>query len=149
MPVSTQIFPLWLSFAIINFVGCAWILYLDGKEGKKLRWGLILQAVDAVVFLFFDLVVPDHPQIAAKIVGGLGLHLTQLLVIVVVALLGFAASEFKLRSKLCYGMVEIFVGVASSAAVVTRVSLHGPSRFANEFGPSNCTYRRSLRWRGD
>lgn len=97
-----------------------WNLYQEYRAGKRPHWSMIW---GVVVFTFFALFLLslDYPQIPAKIVAVLGLHLTQFLAVFIVFVLGFAASEFKLHGKLYYGIVEVFFGMISSVAVVTRV----------------------------
>jgi CDP-diglyceride synthetase len=110
-----------ISIVILNALGFVWTVYRNYKEGKKPKWHLIWYVVFfTLVMLFFESAT-DYPQIPAQIVAVLGLHLAQLLAVVLVAVLGFAASEFKLRSKLYYGTLEVFFGMVSSIAVVTRV----------------------------
>jgi hypothetical protein len=110
---------------VINLGLVVWTLgrtlYHEHKAGKKLDWVRISYAFVFLAFMWSLLLAGNYPAIPAKIVAVLGLHLTQVLAVVLVAVLGFEAYRFKLRSKLYFGMVEVVFGIASSAAVVTRV----------------------------
>jgi hypothetical protein len=121
-PESIRASHIWTIFIVIFFaLGFVWTAYRDYKEGKKPQWHLIWYVILFTSVMLFFTFATDYPQVPAKIVAVLGLHLTQLLAAVVVAALGFAASEFKLRSKLYYGTIEVFFGVISSIAVLTKV----------------------------
>lgn len=109
--------------SLANVVGIVgWNLYKQRKAGKDSDWLPVWYAVVYTVFLFLLALAGYYPWIPARIVGVLGLHLTQLLAVVLVFFIGFAASKFKLRSKLHYGIVEVLFGVISSIAIVSRVN---------------------------
>jgi hypothetical protein len=113
-----------MTLIMVSSVG--WNLYHEikraKKEGRKPEWSLFGFMVVFVSLAILPLYGATFPGIPAKMVAVLGLHLTQALAIAFVIALGFAASEFKLRGKLYYGMVEVFFGVISSVAIVSRVN---------------------------
>jgi len=110
---------IYMVIAVASIIG--WNLYQEHKAGKRPHWSMLWGVVVFILYGLFLLSL-DYPQIPAKIVAVLGLHLTQGLAVVFVAVLGFAASKFKLHGKLYFGIVEVFFGVISSVAVVTRVN---------------------------
>jgi len=67
------------------------------------------------------LVSTDYPDVFARIVGTLGLHLTQAIAMVMVLGLGFGAYKFKLNNKFLYGALEVLFGISSSITIVSRV----------------------------
>lgn len=109
--------------SLANVVGIVgWNLYQQRKAGKRPDWLPVWYAVVFTAFLFFLALAGYYPWIPARIFAVLGLHGTQLLAVVLVVLIGFAASKFKQRSKLYYGIVEVLFGMISSIAVVSRVN---------------------------
>ncbi len=115
---------IYMTITLVSAIG--WNLYHEikraKKEGRRPEWSFIGFMAVFVSFGLSTLYAASYPEIPAKIVAVLGLHLTQALAIVFVFALGFAAFEFKLRGKLYYGIVEVFFGVVSSVAVVSKVN---------------------------
>jgi len=115
---------IYMTITIVSVIG--WNLYHEikraKKEGRRPEWSFIWFMVVFVSFGLSTLYAASYPEIPAKIVAVLGLHLTQALAIALVPALGFAAFQFRLRSKLYYGMIEVLFAVISAIAVVSRVN---------------------------
>jgi hypothetical protein len=108
---------------VFNLVRIQYHEYQTAKRaGKKPSWLLMWFMPVFALIMLVPLYGAAFPEVPAKIVAVLGLHVTQALAIVFAIAVGFAAFAFKLRSKLYYGTVEVFFGVISSIAVVSRVN---------------------------
>ena len=132
--------PSWLQ--AIAYAAVAAYFAVTGFREYKRRGRLVYRdfASALIVTLMGAVAVLNVTRLTGvgpKIVSVLGVHLTQLLAVLIVVLFGWAAHVcLSCRNQLLYGCVEVAFGTLSAMAVVTRGNFQA-LQFAN-LGLAQC-----------
>jgi len=79
---------------------------------------LILKATaGGLVTLSIHKISPHMPAIYAAMARVLGAHLSQFIIGLFIATMGFVAHRFKQRNQRWYGMVEVMIGIVSGFSI--------------------------------
>jgi hypothetical protein len=115
--------PVWLQalFLLLIIVFYGWAGVREYRTGR-LRRSFWLAPAGTILALLLIFNQGRYTGIGTWVVAVLGLHATQALAAVIVIFLGWGAHEFKRRSKLYYGYLEVCFGALSAIAIVTTVN---------------------------
>jgi len=117
VPVPSWFIPLFVLSVLVFFGIIGLQHYLAGKPMREF-WLFVALFITACA-IFFVALNPETLRYVAKRAGA---HFTQMFVAGIVIGAGWSAAIFKRRNQLWYGYVEVFFGVMSAIAIVSRTN---------------------------